>query len=154
MKPELRLPYRDGLHDLGDVDAGSNRRAAEWLVANTPADSRLFVWGFEPVIYHLSARRPASRYLYNVPQRSEWAQAESRSILIRELTAALPAAIVVVHRDSLPWVTGSPLDSAAALATFPELQRLLREEYRQARRIGDLQILLRHDSASSDPDAP
>ncbi len=143
LKPELRIPYRDGLHDFGDVDAGSNRRAAEWLVANTPAESRLFVWGFEPVIYHLSGRRPASRYIYNVPQRSEWAQAESRGILIQELTAAPPTAIVVVHRDSLPWVTGNPLDSAAALTTFPELQQLLQEEYRHAWRLGDLQILLR-----------
>jgi hypothetical protein len=146
MKPELRIPYRDGLHDFGDVDAGSNRRAAEWLIANTPSDARLFIWGFEPVIYHLSARRPASRYIYNVPQRTEWAQAESRQTLIQELTAAPPAAVVVVHRDSLPWVTGSPLDSAAALTTFPELQQLLRKEYRQAQRIGDLQILLRRHS--------
>jgi hypothetical protein len=143
LKPELRIPYRDALHDFGDVDAGSNRKAAEWLIANTPAESRLFVWGFEPVIYHLSARRPASRYIYNVPQRSEWAQAESRRILIQELTAAPPTAIVVVHRDSLPWVTGNPLDSAAALTTFPELQQLLQEEYRHAWRLGDLQILLR-----------
>ncbi len=98
------------------------------------------------MIYHLSARRPASRYIYNVPQRTEWAQAESRQTLIRELTAAPPAAIVVVHHDSLPLVTGNRLDSATALRTFPELQRLLREEYRLAQRIGDLQILLRRDS--------
>jgi hypothetical protein len=150
LKPELRIPYRDSLHDLGDVDAGSNRRAAEWLVANTPADARLFIWGFEPAIYPLSGRRPASRYIYNVPQRTEWAQAESRRILIQELTAALPAAIIVVHRDSLPWVTGSPLDSAAVLTTFPELQRMLRQDYRQARRIGDLQILLRRESPGSE----
>jgi hypothetical protein len=152
-KPELRIPYRDRLHQFGDVDAGSNRRAADWLIANTPADSRLFVWGFEPAIYHLSGRRPASRYIYNVPQRSEWAQAESRRILIEELTAAPPAAIVVVHRDALPWVTGNSLDSATALTTFPDLQRLLREEYQQAWRTGDLQVLLRHDSASPSADA-
>ena len=98
------------------------------------------------MIYHLSARRPASRYIYNVPQRTAWAKAESRQTLIQELATAPPAAIVVVHRDSLPWVTGSPLDSAAALRTFPELRLLLQNDYREARRIGDLQILLRHDS--------
>jgi len=153
LKPELRIPYHDRLHQFGDVDAGSNRKAAEWLISNTPADSRLFVWGFEPVIYHLSSRRPASRYIYNVPQRSEWAQAESRRILIEDLAASPPSAIVVIHRDSLPWVTGNSLDSAAALTTFPDLQRLLREEYQQAWRTGDLQVLSRRDSAGRAADA-
>jgi len=154
MKPELRIPYHDRLHDFGDVDASNDRRVAEWLVVNTPADARLFVWGFEPLLYRLSARRPASRYIYNVPQRTEWAQAESRRTLMRELTAAPPTAIVVVHRDSLPWVTGSPLDSAAALATFPELQRLLRDEYEHAYRSGDLQVLLRRDATAGAAGSP
>jgi hypothetical protein len=141
--PELRIPYRDGLHTFGDVDAGSNRMAAEWLIANTPPDSRLFIWGFEPVIYQLSARRPASRYIYNVPQRTHWAKDASRRVLMRELMAAPPEAILVVHRDSLPWVTGNPQDSHATLQEFPELQQLLQQRYRPEKRIGDLEILLR-----------
>jgi hypothetical protein len=151
--PALQTPYRDRLYSLGDVDAGRNRRAAEWLMDRTPADAPLFVWGFEPVIYSISGRSPASRYIYNVPQRTEWAQAESRRELMADLTATPPEAIVVVQRDSLPWVTGSPLDSAAALATFPELAQLLEREYRSAQHFGDLRILLRRDPADGAPAA-
>ena len=36
------------------------RRAAEWVRTNTPAGSRLYIWGFEPVVYDLAAREPAT----------------------------------------------------------------------------------------------
>jgi hypothetical protein len=143
--PARRDQLRDSLYSLGDVDAASNRAAARWLARNTPSGSSLFIWGFEPVIYQLSARRPASRYIHNVPQRSRWGKQQSRRLLIQELEASQPAAIIVVHRDSLPWVTGDPLDSAQTLEDFPELRELLETRYRPAERIRDLEIRLRKD---------
>jgi hypothetical protein len=144
-QPALRTPVRDALYSFGDVDARSNREVAAWLAENTPADSRLFIWGFEPVIYDLSARRPASRYVHDVPQRTAWAKETSRRILIEELTASPPAAIVVVRGDRLPWVTGNRLDSRETLRDFPELGALLQRRYRPAKRIDDLTIWLRAD---------
>jgi len=143
--PDRRTPVRDALYSFGDVDARSNRAVAAWLAENTPPGSRLFIWGFEPVIYTLSGRLPASRYIHDVPQRAAWAQASSRRILMAELTAAPPAAIVVVRGDRLPWVTGNRLDSFESLRDFPELSAILQSRYRLAKRIGDLEIRLRND---------
>jgi hypothetical protein len=143
--PERREALRDALYSFGDVDARENREVAAWLAANTPEGSRLFIWGFEPVIYDLAARRPASRYVHDVPQRSAWAREASRRILIEELGGAPPAAIVVVRGDRLPWVTGNRRDSFESLRDFPELVALLQSRYRSAKRIGDLEIRLRDD---------
>jgi len=144
-QPALRTPVRDVLYSLGDVDARSNREVAEWLEQNTPEDSTLFVWGFEPAIYLLSRRRPASRYVHDVPQRTAWAKQKSRRILIEELTASPPAIVVVVREDRLPWVTGNRQDSFESLRDFPELLEMLRSRYRLAKRIDDLEIRLRDD---------
>jgi hypothetical protein len=136
---------RDRLYSFGDVDARSNRAVAAWLAENTPADSRLFIWGFEPAVYTASGRLPASRYIHNVPQRAAWARASSRRILMAELSAAPPAAIVVVRGDRLPWVTGDRRDSFEVLRDFPELSELLERRYRRAKQFGDLTIHVRDD---------
>jgi hypothetical protein len=145
-QPERRTQVRDALYSLGDVDARSNREVAAWLEQNTPEDSTLFIWGFEPAIYELSGRRPASRYVHDVPQRAAWAKRKSRRILIEELTASPPAAIVVVREDRLPWVTGNRQDSYESLRGFPELREMLQGRYRPVKRIGDLEIRLRNDA--------
>jgi hypothetical protein len=144
-QPERRTAVRDRMYSFGDVDARSNRAVAAWLAENTAAGSRLFIWGFEPVIYTLSGRLPASRYVHDVPQRAAWAKAASRRILIAELSAAPPAAIVVVRGDRLPWVTGDERDSFETLRDFPELSELLERRYRREKRIGDLTIHVRDD---------
>jgi hypothetical protein len=133
----------DRLYSGDDVDARANRAAAAWIARHTPADATLFVFGFEPVLYDLSERAPASRYVYNAPQRAAWSAAAHRPVLLRELAARPPAAVVVVHGDPLPAVTGDALDSAAALAGFPALARWLDEGYALGARFGDLEILPR-----------
>jgi len=138
--PPERERIRDRLHSLADVDAGSNRRAARWLAENTPAEQPIYVWGFEPGIYTLAGREPASRFVYNVPQRADWSSGEARLELMQELAARPPSAIVVVSGDRFPHVTGNARDGAEELRGFAELRALLDRGYRQAARFGDLEI--------------
>jgi hypothetical protein len=140
MTPERRDELEDYLHSVADVNAGANRQVAAWLRLHTGDDTTIFVWGFEPEIYDLARRRPASRYIYNVPQRVSWSTADSRRVLMEELRRARPQAIVVEHRDVFPHVTGNRDDSAAALRTFPELDDFLQENYRYALTIEDFDI--------------
>ncbi|MEZ4300074.1 MAG: glycosyltransferase family 39 protein [Polyangiaceae bacterium] len=105
----------DKLSSAGGVNADQNRKVAEWLRENTPADRPIFVWGFEPVIYDLADRRPASRFIYNVPQRVEWSKAPMRETLLRDLAATPPHAVVVEHGDAISMVTGDNVDSAGTL---------------------------------------
>ena len=131
------------LSSAADVDAVDNRTVANIIAQHIPADAPLFVWGFEPQLYLLSNRRCASRFIYNVPQRASWQQRWARRTLMNDLRAAPPAALVVVHGDGMPMVTGNGDDSAAALIHFEALQQLLQEHYHRYRRVADLDIYLR-----------
>lgn len=129
------------LHSTGDVHHGVNRSVAHWIQARTPAGSSLYVWGFEPMLYTMARRRPASAYVYNVPQRLAWSQRdEARRKLLDDLRRDPPAAIVVVEDDVREGVTGNRLDSQQELQRFPELSALLEDEYLLAWRLEDLTI--------------
>ena len=132
----------DRLASVADVNAAANREVGEFLKAHVPADRTVFVWGFEPVIYDLAERAPASRYLYDVPQRVAWAQDRERDILMGDLFVGRPAAIVVEHRDVFPVVTGDAIDSADRLRDFPGLSWLIATKYALATTIEDFDVYL------------
>ena len=79
---------------------------------------------------------PASRYVYNLAQRSPWSHAQSRAELIADLQESRPAAIFVEHGDRFPFLTGSPGDSAEALRDFPELRTMIQRDYRLVGALG------------------
>jgi len=133
----------DGLATVADVNAGANRAVARHLAEHVPEGRPVFVWGFEPVIYDLANRPSATRYIYNVPQRTSWQQGPLSDRLMQDLAAKPPAAIVVEHGDVFPFVTGSPLDSASTLDEFPELADLLTRDYRATTAIQDFDIYFR-----------
>lgn len=134
------------LHTAGDVHYGANRRVAEWLATHTDPAAPIYIWGFESMIYEMAGRRPASRWIYNVPQRLDWAQRErARSDLMRDLAAEPPAAIVLVRNDVRADVTGSRSDSQQELESFAELRDLLSEGYRRAFHIEDFEVHLPRD---------
>ncbi|WP_438023831.1 glycosyltransferase family 39 protein [Sorangium sp. So ce233] len=132
----------DRLASVADVNAAANRAVAAWLRERVAPGRPVFVWGFEPVIYDLADRPPATRYLYNVPQRAAWARQEARDALMRDLAASPPTAIVVERRDVFPSVTGDVLDSRDMLDGFPALAGLIEERYELAVLIEDFEIYL------------
>lgn len=143
---------RAGLDDAWYPEGRDNRRAGEWLRAHTAPGETVYVWGFEPAIYVIAQRRPASRFIYNVPQRAPWSQA-TRGELMEALTRNDPVAIAVVHGDALSWVTGSDLGSAGALAGFPELQARLARGYLEEARFGNVAVYTRRGSSPGAPPA-
>jgi hypothetical protein len=151
MKYLLRLtPYAgreelDGeLATVADVSLSADRAVALELRARTRPEAPVFVWGFEPVIYWLAARPPATRFIYDVPQRTQWQRARARADLLHDLREHPPEAIVVQRNDVFPMVTGDTLDSRRALATFPELATLIDGHYELATTIEDFELFLRH----------
>ncbi|UQA64055.1 glycosyltransferase family 39 protein [Polyangium aurulentum] len=132
----------DRLASVADVDAVNNRGVADFLRARVPQDRPVFVWGFEPAIYDMSGHRPATRYLYDVPQRVSWAKEEARRVLMEDLSRRPPAAIVVEHHDVFPMVTGDAIDSADTLHDFHALRSLVHDRYELAATIDDLDVYL------------
>jgi hypothetical protein len=130
------------LYSVADVSYGANRQVAEFLRRELAPTDFAFIWGFEPIIYDMAERRPASRYIYNVPQRVVWAKERTRALLMADLDARPPKAIVVEHRDVFPVVTGDALDSADTLKRFPELATRIDDRYALATTIEDFDIYL------------
>ena len=130
------------LYSVAYVSYGANRRVAEYLRSTLAPTDYAFIWGFEPIIYEMSQRRPASRFIYNVPQRVAWAKERARELLIDDLDARPPKAIVVEHRDVFPVVTGDMLDSAETLKRFPALAARLDDQYTLTTTIEDFDVYL------------
>ena len=131
------------LYRVADYNLNANRQVALEVARLAPADQPVFVWGFEPGIYWLADRVPASRFVYDVPQRVQWERARARRDLLADLERQPPAAIVVQHGDRFTWVTGDRYDSAEALDTFPELARVLADQFERKRRIEDFDVYVR-----------
>jgi hypothetical protein len=130
------------LYSVADVSYGANRKVADFLRHALRPDELAFIWGFEPIIYDMADRRPASRYIYNVPQRVAWAKESTRATLMADLDARPPKAIVVEHRDVFPVVTGDALDSADTLKKFPALAERINERYALVTTIEDFDVYI------------
>jgi hypothetical protein len=139
------------LGSAADVSLSADRAVARELRARTRPGAAVFVWGFEPVIYWLSDRRPATRFIYDVPQRTSWEREPARAELMRDLESSPPEAVVVQHNDVFPMVTGNALDSAQELPGFPELEALLASHYDLVKSIEDFDLYLKKDAATKAP---
>ena len=131
------------LYSVADVDYEQNMKVVRWLQANTAPSDPVYIWGFEPFIYDVAQRKPATRYIYNVPQRVAWFRDESRGRLMDDLRGNPPRAIVVEHRDVFPVVTGDNLDSEASLMGFWDLKNLMDTQYTRVATIDDFDLYLR-----------
>jgi hypothetical protein len=130
---------------VADYNLDADRQVALEIRSRTGSEDSVYIWGFEPSIYFLAERPLASRFTYNVPQRTEWQRAYSRRELLRELSLNRPRLIVVERRDVFHSVTGSPLDSKDELPNFPELKRLMDSQFRKVKEIEDFEIYERSE---------
>ncbi len=117
------------LYHVGGYNLSDNQQISRTVARLSNPNDAIFVWGFEPSIYLFSQRGPASRFIYNVPQRATWKGEEARSMLLGDLKRRPPKVIVVERQDIFPSVVGNALDSAASLEQFVELSSLIREGY-------------------------
>jgi 4-amino-4-deoxy-L-arabinose transferase-like glycosyltransferase len=118
----------------------TNVEVAHYVAAHSAPGDTLFIWGFEPVVYALSDRRPATRFIYSYPLVGEWYPAAWRQEVVDQLRSSPPAFVLVLENDALPWVTGIETDSATQLQDFPELLQLIEESYAPDRQIGSFQV--------------
>jgi hypothetical protein len=130
---------------VADYNLDADRQVALDIRSRTGSSDPIFIWGFEPSTYFLADRPLASRWLYDVPQRSQWQRDYSRRELLKDLSAKRPKLIVVERYDVFPGVTGSKLDSRDELPGFPELKSLIDTQYRKVKEIEDFEIYERDE---------
>jgi hypothetical protein len=52
--------------------AAADLAIGEYIKAHSSSDTRLFVWGLEPLVYFLAERPPATRFIHNMPLLTPW----------------------------------------------------------------------------------
>jgi hypothetical protein len=136
---------------VADYNLSADRDVALEVRSRTSSTDPIFVWGFEPAIYWLAERAPSTRFIYDVPQRTEWQKGYARAELLRDLSQQPPALIIVQHNDVFPAVTGHLLDSHDELPGFPELSHIIEDDYTFVKRIEDFDLYERKASSASAP---
>lgn len=124
----------------GSYSARADLAVAEYVRSHTSARDTIFVWGTEPLIYFLSDRPLATRFIHSPPLLTPWSPPAWRQELIRDLQHRRPRLLLVVRKDPKPWVTTWQGDSASALITYPELVQFISANYDPAARIENFDI--------------
>jgi len=143
--------FLDSFRDRQDFSLSADLQVAQFLRQHTAPGTPALVWGFEPIIYFLADRPPASRFISQQPLVTPWSPPEWREELLTDLRRKRPQYILVVHNDVMPWVTLRPYDSAGELAYFAGLADLLRRDYCPEVRIEDFDIWQRRQSEGGGP---
>jgi 4-amino-4-deoxy-L-arabinose transferase-like glycosyltransferase len=114
-----------------------------WLEANTLPANKVFLWGREPGVNYLAARRAPTRFIHNYDFRFPWRDPGLESSLLSELRAEPPEIVVVASDDSTVGASGNPMDSRELLGELPALSGWIAEGYREETIIGRFQVLRR-----------
>jgi hypothetical protein len=142
-EPDNRQELRDYLYSTKEYDAVDNRHAVDWIRSGTSPQSAILVYGFTPEIYAATGRAIASRYIYNVPQRTPWSSDRAKAELIADLARSHPEAILVEHRDFVDGVVGLMVDSVFDMHEFVALRTLITTHYTRAATLGRFDIYRR-----------
>jgi hypothetical protein len=124
-----RIPLDAAIARVAGFDLGADQAVASWIKGQTGPNDSVLVWGFEPAIYWFAQRKLATRFIYNVAQRTAWQRPIAQQRFMADIRNSNPLVVVVQHADIFPSVTGGTGDSAAALADFPEFAQWLQSQY-------------------------
>ncbi len=95
----------------------------------TNPEDRIFIWGFDPLVYFVSGRRCSSRFIYNFPLLWKGENAAFRKEFVDDLTKSPPKLILVAEGDPLYFISGYNEDSKQLLERFPEFRSVLNSNY-------------------------
>ena len=127
----------------GDFSAAADVAVARYVAKHSTADEKLFIWGFEPSVYFLADRQPATRFIYNFPLYGAFAAPGLRETFYQQLEHVMPRYILIVKRDAMPQVTGTNDDSAAAFARDSRLSAFVATYYGEETVIEDFTVYRR-----------
>lgn len=143
---------RFGRYQFGDFSYWADLQVAAYLQQHTGPEDRVFIWGFEPLIYFLADRTPASRFLMSHPLNAHFALREVwRRELVETLERRPPLYFIVVKNDVFELQS---VDSATQLLRFPALHEFVERHYRPEAAIEDFTLLRRIDSGASPSRSP
>jgi hypothetical protein len=114
---------------------------ADYLAARTGEDESIFVWGHYAVVYYLADRPNPTRFIIDPPlSLPHGRQAEWRQEVMVDLTAELPAYVVVATDDTTDFELQT---SEEQLSNFPALADFMASQYRLETVIGSFELYRR-----------
>jgi uncharacterized membrane protein len=137
LKPGL-YEERFGRYRSGDFSYWADLQVAAYLQQHTSPEDRVYIWGFEPLIYFLADRQSASRFLMDHPLNASFALRDAwRRELVDTLERQPPLYFIVVRNDLFELQS---VDSATQLLHFPALLDFVRRHYRPEAEIEDFTL--------------
>ncbi|MFN8559765.1 MAG: hypothetical protein U0531_21270 [Dehalococcoidia bacterium] len=127
-------------------------QVAEYLRERTAPSDTVYVFGYDPLVYLLSGRQSASRFIYSLPFMSSWAPKRWLDEFSAELERNRPAYFLVQKNEgAATWITGQSEDTAAWVWKLSPVRGRLEREYVEEAEIEDFTIYRRMDHAPSAP---
>lgn len=123
------LYIKNGITSDSAFMIGNTFQAVDYVKANTKESDYIYVWGFDPLVYYLSDRKCASRFIYNYPIYWKENNVSYRQEFINELKLNNPRLILVSSRDPLYYLSGYHEDSKQILDRFPDIKSYLESKY-------------------------
>jgi 4-amino-4-deoxy-L-arabinose transferase-like glycosyltransferase len=113
---------------IEDFSFCDDYRLSRYLKSHTQKGEKIFIWGWESLVYFLSEREPASRFIFIYPLiQSEYDTRNNlQKILLVELKNERPHYFVVTKKDQNPI---DRIGSEKRLSSFPEIEELLKRNY-------------------------
>jgi 4-amino-4-deoxy-L-arabinose transferase-like glycosyltransferase len=135
--------------DKKDFSALADYVVAGWIRERTRPDDYVLIFGYEPLINYLSARRSPTRFHSDYPLDFEARtglakrmQAKWRGIFLSELKERRPKLVVLAHNDINAL---EPEDSYDQAMKFTEFWDWLNANYRRKEQIEDFEFWWRED---------
>jgi len=125
---EIYSRYRVQEYTITDFSLREDYRLSQYLRTHTRKEEKIFIWGWESLVYFLSERQPASRYIFIYPliQNNLDMRKNAQRIFWEELHEKKPRYFIVAKNDQNPI---DEMGSEKRLSFFPELGEFLRSQY-------------------------
>jgi 4-amino-4-deoxy-L-arabinose transferase-like glycosyltransferase len=104
-------------------------KAVEYVKNNTKLSDKIYVWGFDPVVYYLSGRECVSKFIYNFPLYWKGNNSSFQKEFLDAIISDNPKLILVSQKDPLYYISGYREDSKQMLVRFPEFKEFIDKKY-------------------------
>jgi 4-amino-4-deoxy-L-arabinose transferase-like glycosyltransferase len=112
-----------------DSSAADNYRLAKFIETSTSPHDKVFLWGYEPLVYFWAHRESNSRFIYSLPVIAPWAPQAYRDELLSDLVSGPPRYFIVQEGDRVPHVLSTNEDSVETLNRFTTLHEWVLANY-------------------------
>lgn len=112
---------------------------------NSVLEDKIYVWGFDPLIYYISQRYCSSRFIYNFPLLWKGENSNLKNEFLTAIERDKPKLIIVAKNDPLFYISGFNEDSKQLLKRFPQFDNIINLKYDYLTSVVDYEVYERKE---------